>query len=91
MERLASILMAMCIGITMVSYIPQIIKLIRTKSSDDLSLGSWTLWVLEGFAYLGYAIIQGEFWLLLEETVSCILLLTTLVLTLRYKSSAVKD
>ena len=91
MERLASILMAMCIGITMVSYIPQIVKLIRTKSSDDLSLGSWTLWVLEGFAYLGYAIIQGEFWLLLEEGVSCVLLLTTLILTLLYRDKEEKD
>lgn len=43
MERLASILMSMCIGITMLSYIPQIVKLVRTKSSEDLSLVSWTL------------------------------------------------
>lgn len=61
MERLASILMSMCIGITMLSYIPQIVKLVRTKSSEDLSLVSWTLWLAEGFAYLGYAIIQANF------------------------------
>lgn len=91
MERLASILMSICVGITMLSYIPQIIKLLRTKSSDDLSLGSWTLWLIEGLAYMGYALIQGEFWLLLEETVSCVLLLTTLVLTLWYRFNGVKD
>lgn len=91
MERLASILMSMCIGITMISYIPQIVKLIRTKSSEDLSLVSWTLWLAEGFAYLGYALIQGEFWLLLEEGVSCVLLLTTLILTLLYRAKEEKD
>lgn len=90
MERLASILMSMCIGITMLSYIPQIVKLVRTKSSEDLSLVSWTLWLAEGFAYLGYAIIQGEFWLLLEEGVSCVLLLTTLILTILYRSKEEK-
>lgn len=32
---------------TIISYLPQTIKLIKTKKSDDLSINSWILWELE--------------------------------------------
>lgn len=44
----------------LVAYVPQIVKLIRTKKSEDLSLSSWflwlvvdTCWVCHSWFYLG--------------------------------------
>ena len=31
-----------------VAYVPQIVKLVKTKSADDLSITSWLTWVVSG-------------------------------------------
>lgn len=40
------------------AYIPQILKLIRTKSADDLSITSWLVWVVSGVCYLVYVLLE---------------------------------
>ena len=43
---LENILLGIVTMCTMISYIPQAIKLVKTKKSNDLSLKSWILWVV---------------------------------------------
>ena len=47
---------------TLVSYLPQAIKLIKTQESNDLSTTSWIIWVVSSFSYLLYAFLcSNEF------------------------------
>lgn len=42
-EMILQITMWIVIICTYISYVPQIIKLIKTKKADDLSIASWVL------------------------------------------------
>lgn len=84
---LANILLGIVSLCTMVSFLPQAIKLIKTKESDDISITSWILWVISSLSYVLYAYLcRDEFMLRLENTLEfsfCILILT---LTLIYRN-----
>lgn len=84
---LANILLGIVSLCTMVSFLPQAIKLIKTKESDDISITSWILWVVSSLSYVLYAYLcTDEFMLRLENTLEfsfCILILT---LTLIYRN-----
>ncbi len=49
-----SVMVALQVVLSLTSYIPQIIKLIKRKESDDLSLTSW---MLSLFDYSNYQIL----------------------------------
>ena len=53
---------------TMISYLPQTIRLIKTKKSEDLSINSWVLWVISSLAYTLYAVICSKDFMLIFET-----------------------
>ena len=42
------------------SYLPQIYKLIKTKSAEDLSLSMWVIYVLGDVCLLAYSIGTGD-------------------------------
>lgn len=52
---MGNILLGVVSVCTIISYLPQIVKLIRTKKSEDLSVQSWVLWVLSSLCYTIYA------------------------------------
>ena len=54
---LGNILLGIVSFCTFISYFPQIVKLIKTKKSEDLSVQSWILWVTSSLAYTLYHII----------------------------------
>ena len=45
---------------TLISYLPQAIKLIKTKKSNDLSTTSWIIWVVSSFSYSLYAFLYSD-------------------------------
>lgn len=45
---------------TYISYVPQLVKLFRTKKSEDLSVASWILWTISSLANLIYSIVLGR-------------------------------
>ena len=47
--------------LTYVSFVPQIVKILKTKKAEDISVLSWTLWVSSSFAYLLFSILEGRF------------------------------
>ena len=71
---------------TLVSYLPQAIKLIKTQESNDLSTTSWIIWVVSSFSYLLYAFLcSNEFMLKFETVLGFSFCLLILILTIYYR------
>lgn len=75
------------------AYLPQWIKLIRTKSSRDISLRSWCIWTVSGLCALFYAVVQlflnGRGWpLVFSTTFGLFSILFTVSLIFRYRPKA---
>lgn len=71
---------------TLVSYLPQAIKLIKTQESNDLSTTSWIIWVVSSFSYLLYAFLcSNEFMLKFETVLEFSFCLIILILTIYYR------
>ena len=63
-----------------VSYLPQIIKMIKRKSSDDVSIGTWVIWAINSSIYLLYLILSSEnIWLVLSQSLEVLLVFATLI------------
>lgn len=73
---------------TIISYLPQTIKLIKTKQSNDLNINSWVLWATSSLAYTLYAILcSKDFMLILETRLELTFCLIILLLALKYKNN----
>ena len=68
-----------------VSYAPQIIKLLKTKKSDDIAMSSWIIWVISSICYLIYSITIAEIMLIIECSLEFSLNITVLILTKKYR------
>jgi len=66
---LENVLLAIVSVCTFFSYFPQIIKSLKTKQAQDLSIWSWILWVISSVAYTLYAILCTNSFMLIFETV----------------------
>ena len=85
---LENILLGIVTMCTMISYIPQAIKLVKTKKSNDLSLKSWILWVVSSLSYTLYALLcSDEVMLLVETSVEFFLCLLILSLAVKYRKN----
>lgn len=83
---LANVFLGIVSMCTLVSFLPQAIKLIKTKESDDISISSWVLWVISSLSYVLYAYLcTNEFMLRLENTLEFSFCLLILFLTLFYR------
>lgn len=85
---LGNILLAIVSVCTMISYVPQIIKLVKTKKSEDISIKSWSLWVVSGTAYAIYAVFCNyDFMLMILSLLELFFCLTILLLTVKYRNN----
>ncbi|MES2207223.1 MAG: PQ-loop domain-containing transporter [Pseudomonadota bacterium] len=46
--------------LSLIAYIPQWLRLIKTKSSADIALSSWTIWIISSFFSTFYAVVQYQ-------------------------------
>lgn len=53
---------------TFISYFPQIVKCLKTKQAEDLSISSWILWVISSVSYTLYALLCTDSFMLIFET-----------------------
>ena len=73
---------------TMISYLPQTIRLIKIKKSEDLSINSWVLWVISSLAYTLYAVIcSKDFMLIFETSLELFFCLLILMLAIKYREN----
>ncbi len=85
---LGNILLGIVSICTLVSYLPQTIKLIKTKKSNDLSINSWILWVTSSLSYTLYAVLcSKEYMLIFETSLELAFCLIILLLALKYKNN----
>lgn len=85
---LGNILLGIVSICTMISYLPQTIKLIKTKKSNDLSINSWILWVTSSLSYTLYAVLcSNEYMLIFETSLELAFCLIILLLALKYKNN----
>ncbi|MCB0332711.1 MAG: PQ-loop repeat-containing protein [Bdellovibrionales bacterium] len=55
---LSDLLQSAVVFICAVAFVPQWVKLYRTKSSEDISLHSWVLWTLAAFCGWFYSYVH---------------------------------
>lgn len=84
---LENILLGIVTMCTMISYLPQTVKLIKTKKSNDLSLKSWILWVVSSLSYTLYALLCSDEMLLVETSVEFFFCLLILSLAVKYRKN----
>lgn len=69
-----------------VSYIPQIIRCIKLKSSNDVSISSWVFWTINSTLYLVYLLLDNvNIWLILSQLLEVLIILSTLIVVLFYR------
>jgi uncharacterized protein with PQ loop repeat len=76
--------------VSLVAYFPQWMKLVRTKSSESISIRSWCGWVVSSVFALFYAVVQlllnGNGWaLVISALLALIFVVFTLFLTVKYR------
>ena len=88
-DFLANFLVSFGIFLEFVSYLPQIIKLLKTKKSVDLSLGSWLLWAGTDLLALVYAFLYTKHLMFFIYYCTMFLfVLITLALTIKYRNNS---
>ena len=89
--NIAGILQAAVPVISLIAYLPQWKKLVDTKSSKDISLRSWSIWVISSSISLFYAAslyqVTGKgIPLIFASTAGLLFVLITVYLTARYRN-----
>ena len=74
--------------LTMFGFLPQVIKIYRTKSVQDLSLLAILQFMLGIFLWLIYGIHLKNFVIILANSVTFLILLVALVLFLKYSKKS---
>jgi MtN3 and saliva related transmembrane protein len=69
--------------LTTLAFVPQVVKTVRTGSTDDISLGMFLILVIGIAAWLLYGAIIGDLPLILSNTVTLVLAGTILVFKLK--------
>lgn len=71
---------------SLTSYIPQIIKLLKTKSSEDISLGSWWFSLIDFGTYQALLILGKESPILsILNGLQILQIITVIVLVIKYR------
>ena len=82
------VLLGVVSACTMVSYLPQMIRLLKTKKSSDISINSWILWVVSSFTYTLYAFVcSNEKMLIFETSLESLFCILILFLSVLYKNN----
>lgn len=83
---IALVLLSIYTVLEFIAYMPQIIKLLKTKSADDLSLTSWFTWITADLCYLAYVLLESpEIGVIFICTLDLVFLLLVFLLTAFYQ------
>ncbi len=86
-EMIALGLLSVYTVLEFVAYIPQIVKILKTKHADDLSLTSWFVWIATNLSYLGYVLLETpQFGIIFIALLDLILVMSVFMLTLYYQN-----
>lgn len=71
--------------LTTVAFIPQVVKIWKTKSADDISFGTFFIFSLGVFFWLVYGIMIEALPVVLANAVTLVLAVVIIVLKMRYQ------
>ncbi len=71
-------------SLTTIAFLPQVIHVLKTKSTEDISLGMYVVFTSGVVFWLIYGILLGAWPVIIANVVTFILALIVLVLKLRY-------
>lgn len=85
-ETIAIGLLSVYSVLEFVAYIPQIVKILKTKHADDLSLMSWFVWITTDLSYLGYVLLETpQFGVIFIALLDLVFIMTVFMLTMYYQ------
>jgi len=70
---------------TTFSFLPQAIKVIKTKHTKDLSLAMYSIFTTGVFLWLVYGVLVKDIPLIVANVVTLIFAVTILIMKIRYK------
>ncbi len=70
---------------TTFSFLPQAIKVIKTKNTKDLSLATYSIFTLGVFLWFIYGIILNDFPIIISNAITSIIATIILIMKIRYK------
>ena len=65
---LENVLLGIVSVCTFISYFPQLVKCMKSKQLEDLSISSWVLWVVGFLSYTLYAFLCTDSFMFIFET-----------------------
>ena len=71
--------------LTSLAFAPQMIKTIRTKSTDGISLGTYIIFNIGVIGWLTYGILENDWPIILANTLTFIFAFTILCLKLKHR------
>ena len=85
-ETIAYVFLSVYTILEFVAYIPQIVKILKTKRADDLSLTSWFVWITTDLSYLGYVLLETpQIGVIFIATLDLMFIITIFLLTAHYQ------
>lgn len=81
-ELFKNLLLSYVSILSILSYVPQLVTLLKTKKSDDISLISWLIWVSTSLAYFIYVFLEAYPWVIFTSGIQ--LSFNTIILLLAY-------
>ena len=85
-SMIAFVLLSVYTGLEFVAYMPQIIKILKRKSADDISLLYWFTWIAADLCYFGYVLLETpEIGLFFIISLDLMFLFFVLYLTIHYQ------
>ncbi len=85
MDSVLFLLMGIITVCAYIGYVPQIITLLKTKHSEDLSIASWLIWVISTTCGTIYSIVIKRPEMLIMYASELILSLIILFLIIKYR------
>ena len=85
---ISNIMLLAVAALGVASFVPQIILLLKTRKSRDLSVGSWTQWVALYIIMLAYSVFfTSDIMLVVVYFIDLLLCLITIGLIFRYRNN----
>jgi MtN3 and saliva related transmembrane protein len=76
---------------TTAAFVPQLMRVLRTRSARDISLPTFLLFSIGVFLWLLYGLYTGSKPVIASNAVTLVLSLSILILKLRYDRNALKE
>lgn len=87
--QLITILGLLAAAFTTLSFLPQAIKTLKTKQTDDLSLGMYVILTTGIFLWLLYGIAIADLPIMLANVVTLVLTSSILILIIRHRKPTI--